>query len=47
VFTELDEEGEPVLEMSFPGGMNASYRAVKVPSSRLDVTTMRRTAGQE
>jgi hypothetical protein len=44
--TELDEDGERVLEISLPSGMNASYRAVKVPTSRLDLTLMRRTAGQ-
>jgi hypothetical protein len=45
VATELDRDGERVLELVFAGN-NGSYRAVKVPPPRLDLTTMRRTAGQ-
>jgi hypothetical protein len=44
VLTELDADGDRVLDVALSSG-NTSYRAVKVPPSRLDLTTMRRTAG--
>jgi hypothetical protein len=41
--TEYDEAGDVVLDVSMPG--EVSYRAVKVPTSQLDITLLRQTAG--
>jgi hypothetical protein len=44
VLTELDEDGNEVFEIADPG--RASYRAVKVPTSRFDVGVLRAAAGR-
>jgi hypothetical protein len=44
-FTELDEAGNAVLDLAFGSGY-ASYRAVKVPTTRFDIDVLRATAGQ-
>jgi hypothetical protein len=44
-FTELDEAGNAVLDLAFGSGY-ASYRAVKVPTTRFDIGVLRATAGQ-
>jgi hypothetical protein len=44
-FTEVDVDGEPLLELHFTGH-EWSYRAVKVPLSAFDVGVLRRTAGR-
>lgn len=47
VFTEVDEEGRALLDLSSPtsGRVMESYRAVKVPRTAFDLDAMRRTAG--
>jgi hypothetical protein len=44
-FTELDEAGNAVFDLAFGSGY-ASYRAVKVPTTRFDIDVLRATAGQ-
>jgi hypothetical protein len=44
VVTELDESGTDIFDVTFTGG--ASYRAVKVPLSQLDIALLRATVGQ-
>jgi hypothetical protein len=45
VFTEVDANGNDVLDVSF-APLTSSYRAVKVPLTALDLTTMRQTAAK-
>ena len=45
VFTEVTETGVAIRDFNFPSG-SASYRAIKVPPSELDLDLMRQTAGQ-
>jgi arylsulfotransferase ASST len=44
VFTEVDEQGNDLLDFLFPD--SASYRALKVPLSSFSVGVLRSTAGQ-
>jgi hypothetical protein len=48
VLTEIDAAGNAVLDVAFGGGPNAgiSYRAVKVPTSQLDIALLRATSTQ-
>ena len=46
VLTEIDADGEDLLDIALSPVGNQSYRAVKVPLSQLDVTMLRATAGQ-
>jgi hypothetical protein len=43
-FTEVDVNGNDLLDFSFPDG-NVTYRAIKVPLSTFDLSVMRSTAG--
>jgi arylsulfotransferase ASST len=43
-FTEVDGNGNALLEVSFVDG-NGSYRAIKVPTTALDLEAMRRAVG--
>jgi len=43
-FTEVDVEGNDLLDMGFPDG-NTTYRALKVPPSAFDLSVLRSTAG--
>ncbi|MGI8608628.1 MAG: arylsulfotransferase family protein [Candidatus Dormibacteria bacterium] len=43
-FTEVDQNGQVMLEQRFPNG-EFSYRAVKVPLSALNIDVLRRDAG--
>ena len=43
-FTEVDAQGDEVLDVTIAGV--TSYRAVKVPKSRLDVALLRATCSQ-
>jgi hypothetical protein len=43
VLTEVDVQGDDLLDLSFT--KSASYRAIKVPLSALDLGLMRSTAG--
>jgi hypothetical protein len=43
-FTELDPEGDDVLDLDFSDG-NTSYRAIKVPLGAFDLGVLRSTAG--
>jgi hypothetical protein len=42
IFTEVDEDGEDVFDLSL-SGLNPTYRAVKVPLTQLDIGTLRAT----
>jgi hypothetical protein len=42
--SEVDATGQVLFELTFPDG-NASYRAIKVPTSELSIDRMRATAG--
>jgi Arylsulfotransferase (ASST) len=44
VVTEIDSDGEDVLDIAFSGGQ-PSYRAIKVPLAQLDAQLLRTTAG--
>jgi hypothetical protein len=44
--TEVDEDGNDVLDIALSLGVSVSYRAIKVPLSQLDINIMRATAGQ-
>ena len=44
LFTEVDAKGKDLLDLVCPDG-SSSYRAVKVPLSAFDLTTLRTTAG--
>jgi hypothetical protein len=49
VVTEVDAEGDDVVDIAFGGTMNQTnqtYRAVKVPLSQFDIGVLRQTAGQ-
>jgi hypothetical protein len=46
VVTEVDPDGNDVLDIAFGGTMNQTYRAVKVPVSQFDIGVLRRMAGQ-
>jgi len=43
-FTEVDDQGRSVMEVSFVLG-DAAYRAVKLPVEQLDIDVLRATAG--
>jgi hypothetical protein len=43
-FTELDADGTILRELTFPDG-SATYRAIKVPTSALDIDELRRATG--
>jgi hypothetical protein len=43
-FTEVDVNGNELFEVSFADG-NGSYRAIKVPTTALDLEAMRRSVG--
>ena len=43
-FTEVDVNGNDLLDFSFPDG-NTTYRAVKVPTSAFDINILRASAG--
>ena len=43
-FTELDSQGNAVLEFSFTDG-NSTYRAIKVPLSAFDLNVLRTSTG--
>lgn len=45
ILTEIDPAGRSVLDVAFANGY-ASYRSVKVPSSRFDINILRLTAGR-
>jgi arylsulfotransferase ASST len=46
VFTEVDLAGTPLLDLYFAdGGGGGSYRAVKVPPTNFERSTLRKTAG--
>jgi hypothetical protein len=45
VVTEVDPDGNDVFDVAF-GGMNQTYRAIKVPQSQLDIGVLRLTAAQ-
>jgi hypothetical protein len=45
VFSEVDENGNDLLDFSFPNG-EVSYRAVKVPTTAFDINVLRATAGR-
>jgi hypothetical protein len=45
-FTELDLNGNDLLDFSFPDGTQ-SYRAIKVPTSAFDINLLRATAGAD
>ena len=42
VFTEVNEAGDDLLDFYFPKG-DASYRAIKIPTSAFDLSVFRRT----
>jgi hypothetical protein len=44
VFTEVDEQGHPLLDFFFTDG-DVSYRAIKVPLSAFELGVLRKTAG--
>jgi hypothetical protein len=44
IFTETNSNAEDVLDIEFSGDI-ATYRAVKVPTSELNINVLRRTAG--
>ncbi len=44
VFSEIDENGNDLLDFSFPNG-EVSYRAIKVPTTAFDINLLRATAG--
>jgi hypothetical protein len=44
VFTEVDLDGNDLLDLKFPVG-DVSYRAIKVPLATFDLGTLRNTAG--
>jgi hypothetical protein len=44
-FTEIDAQGNAVLDVALPAGLS-SYRVVKLPPPRFDVTVLRATAGR-
>ena len=44
MFDEVDEKGNLLFNMSFPN-KEMEYRAVKVPTSAIDINLMRKTAG--
>jgi hypothetical protein len=43
-FTEVDLAGDDLVDLTFPDG-NTTYRAIKVPTSALDLGVLRSTAG--
>ena len=43
-FTEVDENGNDLVDLTFPDG-NTSYRAIKVPLTAFDLGILRSTAG--
>jgi hypothetical protein len=43
-FTEVDQTGDDLLDFSFSDG-DSSYRALKIPSSAIDIGTLRRAVG--
>jgi len=45
VLTEVDGQGDKLLEVTFPAG-NVSYRAIKVPLAAFDLATLRSQAGK-
>ena len=48
IFTEVDDAGHDLLDLYSTGGTGPpmeSYRAIKVPTTALDLNSMRRTAG--
>jgi hypothetical protein len=46
VVTEVDADGNDVLDIAFGGTGNLTYRAVKVPLSQFDLGVLRRTTAQ-
>jgi hypothetical protein len=44
-FTEVDVEGNDLLDFAFPDGTQ-SYRAIKIPVSKFDINLLRATAGE-
>jgi hypothetical protein len=44
-FTEVDEDGDDLLDFKFADG-SQSYRAIKIPTSAFDLDLLRATAGQ-
>ncbi len=44
-FTELDVDGNDLLDFHFPDGTQ-SYRAIKIPTSAFDIDLLRATAGK-
>jgi hypothetical protein len=43
-FTEVDENGNDLLDFAYGGG-DGTYRAVKVPTTELDLAVLRSSAG--
>jgi hypothetical protein len=43
-FTEVSEKGDDLLDFSFSDG-DSSYRALKIPTSAIDIETLRRAVG--
>lgn len=43
-FTEVDENGDDLLDFYFPEG-DTSYRALKIPTSTIDIETLRKSVG--
>ena len=45
IFSEVDRNGHDLLDVYLVGDY-WSYRAIKVPTTQLDLDTLRKTAGQ-
>ncbi len=43
-FTEVDQNGDDLLDFYFPEG-DTSYRALKIPTSAIDIETLRKSVG--